>query len=108
MKTQFSLALLAALTNAGALPASEQNEFIGFAAQYNKHYSTTEELADRIDKWQKNKDKVKKLNEDNAGTGVSFKINETGDLSAEEFHKRQGLDMDHPKQKPVGKKAKKE
>lgn len=88
MKTQFSLALLAAFTNARALPPSEQNEFIGFAAKYNKHYQTTEELADRIGKWQKNKDKVKKLNEDNAGTGVSFAINQAGDLSAEEFQKR--------------------
>ena len=100
MKTQFSIALLATMTMARSLPESEQNEFIGFAAKYNKHYQTTEELADRIEKWHNNKQKVDKMNKDNQGKGVSFSMNETGDLSADEFKKRQGLDMDHPKQKP--------
>ena len=100
MKTQFSIALLATMTMARSLPESEQNEFIGFAAKYNKHYQTTEELADRIEKWHNNKQKVDKMNKDNQGKGVTFSMNETGDLSADEFKKRQGLDMDHPKQKP--------
>ena len=40
------------------------------------------------------------MNHDNDGTGVRFSMNESGDMTPAEFHKRQGLDTEHPKQKP--------
>ena len=85
MKTHFSLALLATYASASVLSPSEENEFIGFAAKFNKHYETKEEMADRIDKWQKNKNKVNQMNKDNENTGVKFSMNVNGDLSNEEF-----------------------
>ena len=63
MKAQFAFALLAASLNAKKIDNNtELDDFIHFAAQYNKHYSSTDELAKRADTWKNNKDKVKKLN----------------------------------------------
>ena len=41
--------------------------------------------------WLENKRIVDGLNAANAGTGVTFGMNETGDLTDEEFAKMQGL-----------------
>lgn len=100
MKTEFTLALLAAFANARGARRSDLEEFHSFASTFNKHYATKFELEHRVEVWHQNKEKVANLNRDNAGTGVSFAIGETGDLTNEEFRERQGLDIHHPKQKP--------
>ena len=41
--------------------------------------------------WLKNMQKVDELNASNEGTGVTFGLNETGDMTDEEFKQRLGL-----------------
>ena len=48
-------------------------------------------MSDRLKIWRENKDTVDQLNASNAGTGVVFGINETSDLTEEEFMQRQGF-----------------
>ena len=48
-------------------------------------------MNDRMQVWLENKRIVDGLNAANAGTGVTFGMNETGDMTEEEFAKMQGL-----------------
>jgi hypothetical protein len=59
---------------------------VGFSAEFNKHYSTVEEMADRISIFQSNSSIVEAMNEKN--NGVSFRINASGDMTEQEFHKQ--------------------
>lgn len=106
MKAQFAFALLVASLYAKKLDKKTEKDFIDFAALYNKHYDNTEKLAKKIDTWKNNKAKVNELNQANEGTGVRFAINESGDLTVEEFAERQGLDKKHKKEKPSKKEIK--
>ena len=45
----------------------------------------------RIKVWSQNNVTVKKLNFENSSKGVTFAMNETGDLTESEFRKMQGL-----------------
>ena len=83
MKTQFSLALLASVSLGSALPNGDEAEFLGFAGQFNKHYRSTQEMADRIGIWQQNKAKVDSLRVHSSM--ATFELNETGDITDEEF-----------------------
>ena len=92
MYTNFSLALLASAAMArtpvqGALEAA----FQGYAASFNKHYSTTAELEQRMQTWIQNGATVQWLNQNNSGNGVTFAMNATGDLTTAEFKMMQGL-----------------
>ena len=73
------------------LPGSDQADFQTFAAQFNKHYSTTGQMNQRMNVWLQNKATVDQLNDQNSGTGVIFALNETGDLTDGEFRQMQGL-----------------
>ena len=97
MNTKFTLALLAsAVTARVRLDTSGTAEFQDFIGTYNKDYGSTTEMDDRMQVWLENKKTVDDLNEANAGTGVTFGMNETGDLTEEEFKKMQGLVGDPP------------
>ena len=93
MNTKYSLALLASTTRArGRLDTSGRAEFQDFIGTFNKDYGTTDEMNDRMQVWLGNKKIVDGLNAANAGTGVTFSMNNfMGDLSRDEFKKRLGL-----------------
>ena len=93
MYTQFSLALLASAVIArnklgGSSDAADFQDFVG---QYGKNYSSTYQFNHRMQVWLDNKNTVDDLNESNLGTGVTFGMNETGDLTELEFKMMQGL-----------------
>ena len=112
MKTQLTLALLAAMISAAPLndnanangngngggnetsEAAKLRRFNEFAAKYNKQYNSAEELGKRKKEFEKNENAVAALNKKNkdVGENVRFAINATGDLSEEEFRQSQGLD----------------
>ena len=89
MKTQFSLALLASVSLGSALPNNDEAEFLGFAGQFNKHYRSTQEMADRIGIWQQNKAKVDRLRVHSSM--ATFELNESADFTDEEFKMQQGF-----------------
>ena len=92
MNTKFSLALLASAVMARVrLDTSGRAEFQDFIGTFNKDYGSTNEMNERMQIWLDNKKVVDDLNAANAGTGVTFGMNETSDLTDEEFGKRQGL-----------------
>ena len=119
MKIQLTLALLAAMISAAPLSdnanenadgngngngndngggnetseAAKLRRFNEFAAKYNKHYDSTEELGKRKKQFEKNENAVAAMNKKSKDIGedVTFAINATGDLSEEEFKQRQGL-----------------
>ena len=91
MNSTFSLALLASVSLAGSLPSMDEKEFLGFAGQYNKHYKTTEQLADRIGIYLENKSIVQGLQ--GHDSDASFGLNETADLTDEEFLEMQGIQL---------------
>ena len=75
------------------LPGSDQALFQDFAAQFNKQYSTTSQMNNRMNVWLKNMATVDQLNDQNSNTGVIFAMNETGDLTDSEFRQMQGLNV---------------
>lgn len=104
MRTQLIIALLAATMQARSSRSSSrlnfrQDErdhdedhdedvmdvFINLASKFNKHFSTTEEVEERLRMFEYNYEKVALLNEKNRNTGVRFAMNSSFDLSAEEF-----------------------
>ena len=92
MNTKFSLALLASAVMARVrLDTSGKAEFQEFIGTFNKDYGSTSEMNNRMQVWLENKKIVDGLNAANAGTGVTFGMNETGDMTDEEFAKMQGL-----------------
>ena len=94
MNTKYSLALLASAVMArGRLDTSGSAEFQEFIGTFNKDYGTTDEMNDRMQVWLENKKIVDGLNAANADTGVTFGMNETGDMTDEEFAKMQGLSV---------------
>lgn len=59
MKTQFSIALIAAVISAKKLKtAKDEEEFLEFAGKFNKHYRNTEQMADRMEVFKANKERV--------------------------------------------------
>ena len=91
MQTTFTIALLASVSMARNLASQAKADFNGFAAVYNKHYSSTKEMNSRLEIWLANKEKVAKLNSSNAHNGVRFGENETSDMTPAEFAKMQGI-----------------
>ena len=87
----FSLALLASVSLAGHLPGNDEKEFMLFAGKFNKHYKSTEELADRIGIYLENKAVVEGLQAN--ASDATFGLNETGDLTDEEFLLMQGVKL---------------
>ena len=97
MKTKFSLALLASAAMARVrLNTSGKAGFQDFIGTFNKDYGSISEMNSRMHVWLENKKTVEDLNEANSGTGVTFGMNETGDMTDEEFLKRLGLGGEPP------------
>ena len=92
-KFTFTLALMCSAT----LAASDRNnsnpdehqEFINFAAQYNKHYHSTEDIHKHEDCFHKNVQKIKELNERNPK--AKFGVNKFTDLDDDEINKMLGV-----------------
>ena len=55
-------------------------------------------MNNRMQIWLENKSTVDGLNQANEGTGVTFGLNSSGDLTNEEFLNMQGLDTSNPPQ----------
>ena len=95
MNTKFSLALLSTAVMArnglNGLNTSGSTEFQNFIGQFGKSYGTVTEMNHRMQVWLDNKDTVDGLNASNSGTGVTFAMNETSDLTDGEFKQMQGL-----------------
>ena len=95
MNTKFSLALLStavmARNSLNGLNGSGSTEFQNFIGLFGKSYGTVTEMNHRMQVWLDNKNTVDGLNASNAGTGVTFAMNETSDLTDGEFKQMQGL-----------------
>ena len=63
-----------------------------FTAKYNKHYEKVGDIDCRRELFLQNQAIVDEMNNDPANEGVFFKINETGDMTDEEFGAKMGLD----------------
>ena len=90
MNTKFSLALLAS----AAMAKSHDHfgaAFQDFAGKYNKNYDTVGSMLDHMQVWMDNKDTVDNLNKANEGTGVTFALNSTSDLTDAEYKRTLGL-----------------
>ena len=109
MQSKFALALLASIGMAKvttrSLQAQKEEQLLRFAeftGKYNKHYTSTEDIEARFNIWSENAAQVALLNAENAGTGVTFKINHTGDLTEEEFSRIKGLKQNNVGNQPDG------
>ena len=71
------------------MSSADQSAFVGFAAAYNKDYDSMGELEFRRGVWFGNRKAVDRLNRKNKG--VSFELNETADMTDDEFESRLGL-----------------
>ena len=92
MNTYFTISMLSAAAFAQTrFGRAEESAFIGFCAQYNKQYGSVEDLDSHLEVYLSNQANVDYMNETN--TGVSFKMNETGDLTDAEFREHLGLKM---------------
>ena len=91
MNTRFSLALLASAAMARSQFNMAAAEFQNYVGKYNKHYDTLGSMVDHMRVWMDNKDTVDRLNKANEGTGVTFGINSTSDLTDDEYKKLLGL-----------------
>ena len=99
MNTKFSLALLASAVMARSrLDTSGNNgigngssEFQDYIGKFGKNYTSISEMTDRLMIWLDNKRTVDGLNAENAGTGVTFGMNETSDQTEKEFLEGLGL-----------------
>ena len=85
MYTTFTIALLASVSMARGLGSQDKSDFGGFAAVYNKHYTSTTEMNHRLEIWKANKQRVADLNAKNGNNGVRFGENETSDMTDAEF-----------------------
>ena len=63
-----------------------------FTAKYNKNYERVGDIDSRREIFLQNQAIVDEMNNDPANEGVFFKINESGDLTDEEFMVKLGLD----------------
>ena len=90
MNTKFSLAMLASAAMARTRISGNQ-EFHDFIGTFGKSYGTVQEMNNRMQIWLENKNTVDNLNATNKGTGVTFGMNETSDLTESEFRQMQGL-----------------
>ena len=63
-----------------------------FTAKYNKNYERVGDMDSRREIFLQNQAIVDEMNNDPANEGVFFKINESGDLTDEEFMVKLGLD----------------
>ena len=70
----------------------ESSQFLQFAAENNKFYSTADEFTMRNNNWRKSHKKVAKLNKKNKMGNVKFADNFTSDLMDDEFNAMLGLD----------------
>ena len=92
MNTKFSVALLASAAMARVrIGTSSTSDFQDYIGQFGKHYGTVNEMNHRMQVWLDNKNTVDGLNAANAHTGVTFGMNETSDLTDDEFKQMQGL-----------------
>ena len=92
MNTKLTLALLSSAAMAKVpIDTSVFIEFANFIGQFGKNYSTMTEMTERMLIWLDNKMTVDGLNAANAGTGVTFGMNETSDLTDDEFKELLGL-----------------
>lgn len=92
MNTKFSLALLSTAVMARQrLDTSGTAEFQDFIGNFGKNYGSVQEMNNRMQIWLQNKRTVDDLNATNVGTGVTFGMNETSDLTDSEFKQMQGL-----------------
>ena len=91
MNTRFALALLASAAMARTRDTVGVQAYQDYCAKYNKHYDTLGSMVHHMHTWMENKDKIDGLNKANEGTGVTFGINSTTDLTDAEFKKLLGL-----------------
>ena len=91
MNTKFALALLAAVAMARRRDTAGVQAFQDYCGKYNKHYDTLGSMVNHMHTWMENKETVDGLNKANKGTGVTFNINATSDLTDAEFKKLLGL-----------------
>ena len=94
MNNKFSLALLATAAMARVKLDTSSNsstEFQNYIGTFGKQYGSTQEWNKRLQVWLDNKAEVDGLNASNAGTGVTFGMNDTSDMTEEEFLEMQGF-----------------
>ena len=91
MNTKFSLALLSTAVMARQRLDTSGTEFQNFIGNFGKNYGSVQEMNNRMQIWLQNKRTVDDLNATNVGTGVTFGMNETSDLTDSEFKQMQGL-----------------
>ena len=91
MNTRFALALLASAAMARTRDTVGVQAYQDYCAKYNKHYDTLGSMVHHMHTWMENKDTVDGLNKANEGTGVTFGINSTSDLTDAEYKKTLGL-----------------
>ena len=70
---------------------NNESEFQDYIGQFGKNYGTTSEMNDRLNIWLENKKEVDGLNAANEGTGVTFGMNSTSDMTEAEFLEMQGF-----------------
>ena len=70
---------------------NNESEFQDYIGQFGKNYGTTSEMNDRLNIWLENKKEVDGLNAANEGTGVTFGMNSTSDMTEEEVLEMQGF-----------------
>ena len=70
---------------------NNESEFQDYIGQFGKNYGTTSEMIDRLNIWLENKKEVDGLNAANEGTGVTFGMNSTSDMTEAEFLEMQGF-----------------
>ena len=91
MNTRFALALLASAAMARSRNTVGVQAYQDYCAKYNKHYDTLGSMVDHMQTFMENLDKIDGLNKANEGTGVTFGINSTTDMTNDEFKKLLGL-----------------
>ena len=91
MNTKFALALLASAVMARGRGNDGVQAYQDYCAKYNKHYDSLGSMVHHMKVFMENKEKVDSLNKANEGTGVTFGINSTSDLTDAEYKKLLGL-----------------
>ena len=85
MQTTFTFALVAAIAAA--------DQFADFTSKNGKSYGNVGEYEMRKAEFEKNHNKVEKMNKENEGKGVKFADNFTSDMTDEEFGAMLGLTL---------------
>ena len=91
MNTKFALALLASAVMARGRGNAGVQAYQDYCAKYNKNYDSLGSMVQHMKVFMENKEKVDGLNKANEGTGVTFGINSTTDLTDAEYKKLLGL-----------------